>query len=330
MKFGELGARNSTTRTAEQTTIGRFWFLTGARSYNPMVHQVAKVKNIDLVDCTRLFALVSMAGMDAYIANFCDGSNRHPEPGSVSARLIFNGTVWSDNVTAARGSSFWPRYSSVRSGLSVRGWRRIDRGRSARRRLFMSTRVGPSCYGPLTRHLGGIRGGSARSRKSHIFNELSYHKTVVRTYYKAACVMSHRLLRTATVRPAERQAKERHARAHRQVLRPGAGASSTRRSPRWAAWWSGCWHRASTPWKSAIRKLAEAAAASDRAIDALERDIQELTILMIAKRQPHGQRPAPYHDGAARSPATWSASAIWPRTSPSARSPSPARTTPSR
>ena len=31
----ELGARNSTKRTAEQTTIGRFWFLTGARSYNP-------------------------------------------------------------------------------------------------------------------------------------------------------------------------------------------------------------------------------------------------------------------------------------------------------
>ena len=29
------------------------------------------------------------------------------------------------------------------------------------------------------------------------------------------------------------------------------------------------------PWKSATRKLAEAAAASDRAIDALERDIQE-------------------------------------------------------
>jgi phosphate transport system protein len=32
--------------------------------------------------------------------------------------------------------------------------------------------------------------------------------------------------------------------------------------------------------------LAEAAAASDRAIDVLEREIQEMTILMIAKRQP--------------------------------------------
>ena len=33
-------------------------------------------------------------------------------------------------------------------------------------------------------------------------------------------------------------------------------------------------------------KLAEAAVASDRAIDTLERDLQEQTILMIARRQP--------------------------------------------
>ena len=62
--------------------------------------------------------------------------------------------------------------------------------------------------------------------------------------------------------------------------------SSTRRSPRWAVWWSACWRKASTRWKSAIPKLAEATAASDRDIDLIERDIQELTILMIAKRQP--------------------------------------------
>ena len=66
----ELGELNSKTRTAEQTEIGRFWFLTGARSYNPVVHQVAKAKDMDIVDCARLFALVSMAGSDAYIAVF--------------------------------------------------------------------------------------------------------------------------------------------------------------------------------------------------------------------------------------------------------------------
>jgi hypothetical protein len=64
----ELGARNSTKRTAEQTTIGRFWFLTGARTFNPIVHHLVATKNMDLVDCARLFALVSMAGADAYTA----------------------------------------------------------------------------------------------------------------------------------------------------------------------------------------------------------------------------------------------------------------------
>jgi hypothetical protein len=66
----ELGRIDSTKRTPEQTTIGRFWFVTGPRSYNPIVRQVAKSKDMDIVDCARLFALTSMAGNDAYIAVF--------------------------------------------------------------------------------------------------------------------------------------------------------------------------------------------------------------------------------------------------------------------
>ena len=66
----EIGRINSTTRTAEQTTVGRFWFLVGARTYNPIVRQVALAKNMDVVDCARLFALTSMAGTDALIAVF--------------------------------------------------------------------------------------------------------------------------------------------------------------------------------------------------------------------------------------------------------------------
>jgi hypothetical protein len=66
----EIGARNSTKRTAEQTTIGRFWFLVGARTYNPIVMQAALAKNMDVVDCARLFALASIAGNDALVAVF--------------------------------------------------------------------------------------------------------------------------------------------------------------------------------------------------------------------------------------------------------------------
>jgi len=66
----EIGGLESTTRSAEQTTIGRFWMLTGARTYNPIVQQVASAKKMNLLDCARLYALASMAGLDAYIAVF--------------------------------------------------------------------------------------------------------------------------------------------------------------------------------------------------------------------------------------------------------------------
>ncbi|TFV37465.1 vanadium-dependent haloperoxidase [Bradyrhizobium niftali] len=66
----EVGSRASSTRTPEQTTIGRFWFFVGARTYNPIVKQAATAKGMDLVDCARLFALTSIAGNDALVAVF--------------------------------------------------------------------------------------------------------------------------------------------------------------------------------------------------------------------------------------------------------------------
>lgn len=66
----ELGARNSTKRSAEQTEIGRFWLFTGAYTFNPIVRQIAVSKKFDLVDSARMFALVAMAGADAGTAVF--------------------------------------------------------------------------------------------------------------------------------------------------------------------------------------------------------------------------------------------------------------------
>jgi len=66
----EIGGQGSKTRSAEQTDIAKFWFLTGARTFNPIVQQVAAHKQMDLLDCARLFALASMAAEDAFIAVF--------------------------------------------------------------------------------------------------------------------------------------------------------------------------------------------------------------------------------------------------------------------
>jgi hypothetical protein len=66
----EIGGRTSAKRSDEQTNIARFWFLTGPRTYNPIVRQLALAKKMDLVDCARLYALSSMTAIDAFIAVF--------------------------------------------------------------------------------------------------------------------------------------------------------------------------------------------------------------------------------------------------------------------
>jgi hypothetical protein len=66
----ELGGRDSTKRTARQTEIGRFWFVTGPQTWNPIVRQLAAAKQLDLLDSARLFALVALATADTHIAVF--------------------------------------------------------------------------------------------------------------------------------------------------------------------------------------------------------------------------------------------------------------------
>ncbi len=66
----EVGGLDSGTRTAEQTSVAKFWFLNGPRAYNPLIQQVAQAKNLDLTDCARLYALASMAAADSFIAVF--------------------------------------------------------------------------------------------------------------------------------------------------------------------------------------------------------------------------------------------------------------------
>lgn len=66
----EIGARDSTIRTTEQTTIGRFWFVVGPPSFNAIVRQAASAKRMDVVDCARLFALAEIAANDAIVAVF--------------------------------------------------------------------------------------------------------------------------------------------------------------------------------------------------------------------------------------------------------------------
>ena len=65
-----MGAKAGSARSPEQTDIARFWELTGAATYNPLVRHLSAAKRLDVTDNARLFALVSMAAADALIAVF--------------------------------------------------------------------------------------------------------------------------------------------------------------------------------------------------------------------------------------------------------------------
>jgi PAP2 superfamily len=66
----DLGAKNSTKRTARQTEDARFWLLVGPRAYDPLPRQIVIAKNMDLLNSARFMALFSVAAADALIAVF--------------------------------------------------------------------------------------------------------------------------------------------------------------------------------------------------------------------------------------------------------------------
>jgi hypothetical protein len=66
----DLGERNSTKRSAQQTENGRFWIASGGNIYYPIVRSLYDAKKPNLLDGARMYALFSVARADALIAVF--------------------------------------------------------------------------------------------------------------------------------------------------------------------------------------------------------------------------------------------------------------------
>jgi hypothetical protein len=65
-----IGEKNSVVRTAEQTSIARFWYENSPASWSRIASVVADVRGLDLWDRARLLALVNLAMADGFIAGF--------------------------------------------------------------------------------------------------------------------------------------------------------------------------------------------------------------------------------------------------------------------
>jgi PAP2 superfamily len=66
----ELGGRNSTKRSAQQTESARFWLATDGRVHYPVIRTLVADKELSVIDSARLFALIAVARADALIAVF--------------------------------------------------------------------------------------------------------------------------------------------------------------------------------------------------------------------------------------------------------------------
>jgi PAP2 superfamily len=61
----DLGEKNSTKRTAQQTEDARFWLTTGPLSTHPLERQIVIRKNMSVLDSAHFMAMVSVAEADA-------------------------------------------------------------------------------------------------------------------------------------------------------------------------------------------------------------------------------------------------------------------------
>ncbi len=68
----ELGALNSTTRTADQTAAAVFWQFAPIALWNPLMRELAARYHLDTADQARLYAMVNLAAADGAIACWND------------------------------------------------------------------------------------------------------------------------------------------------------------------------------------------------------------------------------------------------------------------
>jgi hypothetical protein len=65
-----IGAEKSATRTNEQSEIARYWYENSTQGWNRIAREVSAVRQLNVHENARLFALVNMAMADGFIGGF--------------------------------------------------------------------------------------------------------------------------------------------------------------------------------------------------------------------------------------------------------------------
>jgi hypothetical protein len=111
-----LGRVDSTTRTADQTMMARFWNENAVATWTRISRQLAVGEELSTADSARLYAMLYMTGEDALIACFEDKERWHfwrPTTAIHDAELDGNSaTVEDDGWTALLGVPPYPDHPS--------------------------------------------------------------------------------------------------------------------------------------------------------------------------------------------------------------------------
>ena len=118
-----IGDVNSTTRTAEQSEIARFWYEGSGLGWNRIARIVSTQQGLDLWENARLFGLINFAMADGFIAGF-DAKYFYnfwrPVTAIRAGDIDGNDqTVWRSNVDVISGNSKHPDYPSTHSVLGA-------------------------------------------------------------------------------------------------------------------------------------------------------------------------------------------------------------------
>jgi len=117
-----LGARNSTTRTADQTAAAIFWVVQTGVPWFAAARAQSAVKGLSIAENARLFALLSMATADSQIVGF-EEKYRRPHWRPITAIRAAAGL----NIPALKGDPNWepllvtpphPEYPSAHATFS--------------------------------------------------------------------------------------------------------------------------------------------------------------------------------------------------------------------
>jgi hypothetical protein len=175
-----IGAQNSMTRTAEQTSIARFWYEGAPYGWNRIATVVAQSEGLDSWEIARLLALIHLAMTDGFIAGFeirYDFNFWRPVTAIRAGYMDANpATVWDETWSSFLNTPAIPDYPSTHSvlgGAASRVLRRFFEDDSV---PFTTTSGAP--FAGITRSFESFSQAATENGESRIYAGVHFRSAV--------------------------------------------------------------------------------------------------------------------------------------------------------